>query len=148
PAKAAVVDPASGAILSGDRFNGIVLPGKGFPNSAGGRVPAASDPQFQGLFHDLPAGFSGTPKNVFEPRLGMAYSPDRKTVVRAGAGIFHNRVTLNDGTLMGGNAPIQFQVGASNGVADAPTGAQRRDFPLAMTMQDPEFKHPTSYQYS
>jgi hypothetical protein len=33
-------------------------------------------------------------------------------------------------------------------VADAPTGVQRKDFPLAMTMQDPVFKHPTSYQYS
>jgi hypothetical protein len=147
-ATAAVVDRGTGAIISGDRFDGIVLPGNGFPSSAVGRVAAASDPQFQRLFHDLPDGFSQTHKNVFEPRLGVAYSLNQKTVVRAGAGIFHNRVTLNDSTLLGGNAPIQFQVGASNGVADAPTGAQQRNFPLAMTMQDPVFKHPTSYQYS
>jgi hypothetical protein len=148
PARAAVVDPATGAIVSGDRFNGIVLPGSGFPSSAVGRVPAASDPQFQRLFHGLPDGFSQTHNAVFEPRLGIAYSPNQKTVVRAGGGIFLNRVTINDSTLLGGNAPIQFQVGASNGLADAPTGAQQRNFPLAMTMQDPVFKLPTSYQYS
>ena len=36
----------------------------------------------------------------------------------------------------------------TNGVADQPTGASRADFPLVMTAQDPEFDHPTAYNWS
>lgn len=31
---------------------------------------------------------------AFAPRAGLAYSPDRKTMIRAGAGLFHDRVPL------------------------------------------------------
>ncbi len=37
-------------------------------------------------------------------------------------GIFHNRVTLNDSTLLGGNPPFQPQVTIANGTADNPAG--------------------------
>jgi hypothetical protein len=39
-------------------------------------------------------------------------------------------------------------VGVTNGVVDQPAGATRADFPLVMTRQDPEFKHPTAYNWS
>ena len=78
----------------------------------------------------------------------MAWQINPKTVLRLGAGIYHTRITLNDSTLLGGNPPIQFKVGVTNGLADEPTGATRRDFPLVMTMQDPVFKHPTAYNWS
>jgi hypothetical protein len=71
-----------------------------------------------------------------------------KTVLRLGGGVFHTRITLNDSTLLGGNPPIQFKVGVTNGLADQPTGATRAEFPLIMTMQDLEFKHPTAYNWS
>lgn len=153
PAKAATIDPAGGFLINPafeSRFNGLVLPGNGWPDAAVGRVEAASDPRYQSLFHGLPRGFSTTHKNVFEPRVGLTYSfgESDNTVIRAGAGIFHNRVTLNDSTLLGGNAPIQFMTGVTNGLADAPAGATQMTFPLVVTMQDPEFKHPTSYQYN
>ena len=148
PSVAAVIDPRTGAILSGDRFNGIVLPGDGFPPEASGTVPAADDPQYQRLFHGLPRGFSETHYSVFQPRMGLAWQLNEKTVVRVGGGVFHTRITLNDSTLLGGNPPIQFKVGVTNGVADQPTGATRQDFPLVMTMQDEEFKHPTAYNWS
>jgi hypothetical protein len=148
PARAAVIDRSTGAILSGDRFNGIVLPGGGFPADARGIVPAADDPQFAGLFHNLPEGFSETHKTVFQPRLGLAWSVNPKTVLRIGAGVFHTRITLNDSTLLGGNPPIQFKVGVSNGSADRPGGTTAQNFPLVMTAQDPVFKHPTSYNWS
>ena len=153
PNKAATIDPVGGFLIAPtfeSRFNGLVLPGRAWPKAAIGRVEAASDPRFQNLFHGLPDGFSKTHKNVFEPRAGLAYSfgEANNTVVRAGAGIFHTRVTLNDSTLLGGNAPIQFMAGVTNGLADAPAGATMRTFPLVVTMQDPEFKHPTSYQYN
>lgn len=153
PSRAAVIDPVGGFLINPtfeSRFNGLVLPGNGWPEAAIGRVEAASDPRYQSLFHGLPRGFSKTHKNVFEPRAGLAVSFGEKnnTVLRLGAGIFHNRVTLNDSTLLGGNAPIQFMTGVTNGLADAPAGATQRTFPLVVTMQDPEFKHPTSYQYN
>lgn len=153
PIKAAAIDPVGGFLINPtfeSRFNGLVLPGNGWPDAAVGRVQAASEPQYQRLFHGLPRGFSKTHKNVFEPRVGLTYSFGEKynTVLRLGAGIFHNRVTLNDSTLLGGNAPIQFMTGVTNGLADAPAGATQMTFPLVVTMQDPEFKHPTSYQYN
>ncbi len=148
PAQAAIVDPKTGAITGGDRFNGVVLPANGFPADAKGVVPAADDPQYQRLFHGLPRGFSETHPFVFEPRFGMAWQINPKSVVRLGAGVFHTRLSLNDSTLLGGNPPIQFKVGVTNGLVDQPTGATRRDFPLLMTEQDPVFDHPTAYSWS
>jgi hypothetical protein len=146
--QAAVVDRSSGAVTGGDRFNGVVLPGNGFPADAKGVVPAADDPQYQRLFHGLPRGFSKTHPFVFEPRFGLAWQLNPKSVLRLGAGVFHTRITLNDSTLLGGNPPIQFKVGVTNGLVDQPTGATRRDFPLLMTEQDPVFDHPTAYSWS
>ncbi|HEY0323634.1 MAG TPA: carboxypeptidase regulatory-like domain-containing protein [Pyrinomonadaceae bacterium] len=153
PNKAAVIDPVGGFLVNPtfeSRFNGIVLPGNGWPEAAIGRVQASSDARYQSLFHGLPRGFSKTNKDVFEPRVGIAYSfgENNNTVLRLGAGIFHNRVTVNDSTLLGGNAPIQFMTGVTNGAADTPAGATQMTFPLVVTMQDLEFKLPTSYQYN
>jgi len=148
PAQAAVINRTNGAILGGDRFNGIVLPGTGFPAEAQGQIEAASNPEYQRLFRGLPRGFSQTHSTVFQPRFGMAYQLNPKTVLRLGAGLFHTRVTLNDSTLLGGNPPIQFKVGITDGLVDQPTGGTRQNFPLVMTMQDPIFKHPTAYNWS
>ena len=147
-AAAAIIDPKTGAVIGGDRLNGIVLPGSGFPSAAQGQIEAAGNPDYQRLFHGLPRGFSETHYATFEPRLGMAYQINPKTVVRLGGGIFHTRVQLNDSTLLGGNPPIQFKVGVSNGVVDQPTGTQQATFPFVMTMQDLQFKHPTAYDWS
>jgi hypothetical protein len=150
PSLAVRIDPRTGAILPGpgDRFNGVVLPGDGFPSEAEGQIEAAGNPEYDRLFRGVPRGFSETHSMVFQPRLGMAYRFNPKTVLRLGAGVFHTRITLNDSTLLGGNAPIQFKVGVTNGLVDQPTGATRAEFPLVMTMQDPVFKHPTAYNWT
>ncbi len=145
---AAVIDRRTGAVIGGDRLNGIVLPGNGFPSEAQGKIEAAGNADYQRLFHGLPLGFSETSYTTFEPRVGMAYQLNPRTVVRFGGGIFHTRVQLNDSTLLGGNPPIQFKVGVSNGVVDQPTGTQQATFPFVMTMQDLQFKHPTAYDWS
>ncbi len=144
----AVVNRQFGFIESGDPYNGIVLPGDGWPSEAIGRVTAASDPQFDRLFRGGPRGFSQTHKNVFAPRFGIAYSVDPKTAVRMGVGMFHNRAVLNDSTLHGGNPPIQTMVGVSNGSADAPAGTSGRQYPFMMTSQDPVFKHPIAWNWN
>ncbi len=51
---------------------------------------------------------------------------NEKTIVKASAGVFHNRVTLNDSLLLGGNPPFQPQVSVSNGSADNPAAPAAR----------------------
>ena len=149
PAQAAVINPSTGRLIGGSRYNGIVLPGDGFKDE-GNDLIVASDPRVQALFRGEPRGFSKTHYNVFEPRLGMSYSLDEKTILRASTGVFHNRVTLNDSTLLGGNPPFQPMVTLSNGSVDNPAGggAGGTDLPFGMQAQDVNFKHPTSYMWS
>jgi hypothetical protein len=111
----------------------------------------ASDPAVQALFIGEPRGFAKTHYNVFEPRIGMSYSVDPKTVVRASTGVFHNRVTLNDSLLLGGNPPFQPMVAVNNGSVDDPAGVGGgggTDLAFAMQAIDTEFKHPTAYMWS
>ena len=145
----AVINPSTGRLIGGDRYNGIVLPGGGFEGE-GNDLVVAQDPRVQALFQGVPRGFSKTHSNVFEPRVGVSYSLNEKTILRTSAGVFHNRVTLNDSTLLGGNPPFQPMVVVSNGSADNPAGggSGATDLPFAMQAQDVEFKHPTSYTWS
>ncbi len=55
PSKAPQV-AANGSLVpgTGDPYNGLTLPGSGFPGSAAGRVPAASDPAIKALFRGVP----------------------------------------------------------------------------------------------
>jgi hypothetical protein len=148
PANAAIINPATGRLVGGDRFNGIVLPADGFEGE-GNDLVVAQDPRVQALFRGEPRGFSETHSNAIEPRLGVAYSINDKTIVRGSGGIFHNRVTLNDSTLLGGNPPFQPMVTVANGSVDNPGGAgAATDLPFGIQGQDTVFKHPTSYMWS
>jgi hypothetical protein len=145
----AVINPATGRLIGGARYNGIVLPGSGFEGD-GNQLVVAQNPLVLALFRGEPRGFSKTHYNVFEPRAGVSYSLDDKTILRTSAGIFHNRVTLNDSTLLGGNPPFQPMVTVSNGSVDNPGGGGTggTDLPFGMQLQDVEFKHPTAYMWS
>jgi carboxypeptidase family protein len=147
-ANQAVMSPTTGRLVSGPRYNGVVLPGNGFIGD-GNSLDAAKDPRVQALFRGEPRGFSETHYNAFEPRLGVSYSVNQKTIARVSGGIFHNRVTLNDSTLLGGNPPFQPMVTVSNGSVDNPAGSGgAADLPFGMQGQDVVFKHPTSYMWS
>jgi Carboxypeptidase regulatory-like domain len=148
-AQEAIIDPSTGRLVGGSRYNGIVLAGDGFKGE-GNDLVVAQDPRVQALFRGEPRGFSKTHYNVFEPRLGMSYSLNQKTILRASTGVFHNRVTLNDSLLLGGNPPFQPMVVISNGSVDNPSGGGSggTDLPFAMQAIDIEFKHPTSYMWS
>ncbi len=148
PSKAAVIDSKDGFIVSGDRFNGIVLPGSGVPPAEGGRFPVLHSGEFTRLYHGLPEGFSETHKDVFQPRLGLAFALNPKTAIRAGVGAFANRTMINRDTALGGNAPFQPQQTVINGKADAPAGATQRVFPFNMTIQDLVFKIPVAWNWN
>ncbi|MGH9314750.1 MAG: carboxypeptidase regulatory-like domain-containing protein [Vicinamibacterales bacterium] len=149
PARAAIINPSTGRLTGGDRFNGIVLPGDGFEGE-GNDLVVAQDPRVQALFRGEPRGFSQMHYNVIEPRVGIAYSINDKTTVRASSGVFHNRVTLNDSTLLGGNPPSQPMVTVANGNVDSPGGGSggATDLPFGIQGQDEVFKHPTSYMWA
>lgn len=147
PARRAVVDPVGGYIVSGDQYNGIVLPGSGYPESARGRAYGASLPNVDRLFHNLPRGFVNSYRNAFAPRFGVAYRAIDKTVIRAGAGIFHHRQMHNQGSLFR-NPPNQVEISVQNGIIDRPGGSTQRDFPLSVKAIDLNAKIPTALSYS
>jgi hypothetical protein len=145
-AGAPVIDRAGGFIVSGDRFDGIVLPGSGPSPEALATFPQLAN--MQRLYHNLPNGFSETPKNGFQPRLGFAYGINERTTLRAGAGRFLNRVQINTTAAYGFNPPLSEMQTVINGVVSSPGGAAVRNFPLVMAMQSPDFTNPVSWAWN
>jgi Carboxypeptidase regulatory-like domain len=147
--KAAIINPSTGRLVGGDRYNGIVLPGDGFIGE-GKNLVVASDARVLALFRGEPRGFSQMHYNAIEPRFGVAYSLNPATILRASSGVFHNRVTLNDSTLLGGNPPFQPMVTVANGIVDNPAGGSTggTDLPFGIQGQDTVFKHPTAYMFA
>ena len=146
PSKAAVMDRTGGFIVSGDPYNGIVLPGDKPTEEGLKRFPNLS--QFGSLYHGLPDGLSETHYNVFQPRVGLAWAITPKTTFRTGLGSFANRIMINRDTALGSNAPFQLQQTVINGNVDAPAGATQRVFPFTMTIQDPVFKIPVAWNWN
>ena len=148
PANVAVVDRNLGYIVSGDPYNGIVLPGNGIPDSAKGRANAINLPNYQRLFHNLPGGFVDAHHNAFAPRLGIAYRLSSRTGIRAGAGVFHQRQMLQN---MFSNPPNLVNASTGYGKVDNPgssTAYGVATFPFAMSALDLGYKYPTAYSYS
>jgi len=136
--RAVQVDRSSGFVAGGgDPLNGMVVPGD--PGSGG---------EFDRLRHGLSAGLAQTHRNMFQPRLGLAYAVNPKTAFRTGLGLFYNRPMINRDTALGGNAPYQLQQVVVNGSIDAPGGATRRDFPLVVTSQDTVFNMPLAWNWN
>jgi len=145
-ATAPVIDRAGGFIVSGDRFDGIVLPGNAPTAEALATFPQLAG--LQRLYHGVSNGFSETPRDGFQPRLGFAYSINERTTLRAGAGRFLNRVQINTTAAYGFNPPLSEMQTVINGVVSSPGGAAVRNFPLVMAMQSPDFTNPVSWAWN
>jgi len=145
--RAAVVDRATGNLISGDRYNGVVIPGSSFPDAGKGRVPAIDSGEFNRL---LDGGSPYPAPNQFDivPRLGLAYSATQKDVVRMGFGGFISRPGVYDSVFLGGNPPWQPMVSVSNGVADNPGGGARTAFPQFFMTIDPVYRIPRGYNWN
>src|SRR5438876_8426704 len=138
PSKAVTVDRTTGLILGTidknglvtgtgsikDLYNGMVIPGSGFPASAKGRVPEADPNQFDfsRLFRGVPDHYSDTQYGNIQPRLGLAYRLNDKSVIRAGTGRFTTRLGVSDSIFLGGNPPFQPNASVALGSADNPGG--------------------------
>jgi hypothetical protein len=143
PANRAIVDRRTGAIVSGDPYNGIVLPGDSFGEGA-----VAAGQGFERLFHGLPRGFTSAQSNAIAPRFGMAYRMTERTVVRLGAGVFYNRQHHPSGSLFR-NAPNQPVINIATGSVDNPGGGSRQQFPQALGAIDPaRMRYPRAFSYS
>ncbi len=150
PATAVHVDPATGRPIagSGNPYDGLVIPGSGFTSAAQGRV-AADNGQFNGLFHNLPKEYAQThPFQGLQPRLGIAYAFNEKTVVRGGIGRFLTRLGISDSVFLGGNPPFQPSASVSYGSVDHPGGGSQNTFPLPVTTEDPVFYNPEAWTWN
>ena len=107
PALAVTVDPATGNIVGSptidQRYNGMVIPGNGFPASAHGRVPEADSGLYNDLFRHVPSYYSDIQWGDIQPRVGIAYQLNNKTVVRTGGGRYFTRLGVSDSIFLGGN---------------------------------------------
>ena len=148
PATAPVIDRSltGGFVVSGDRFNGVTLPGDEPTDDALAEFPQLAG--LQRLYHGVPNGFAETAKDGFQPRLGMAYALNELTTFRAGVGRFLNRVQINTTAAYGFNAPLSEMQTVINGSVDAPGGASTRNFPLVGASQSPDFTNPTSWAWN
>jgi hypothetical protein len=152
PANAVTVDPKSGLITGtptvAQLYNGMVIPGSGFPASATGRVAAASTGLYNGLFRNIPNRYSDIQWGDVQPRLGVAYQLNSKTVLRAGGGRFFTRLGVSDSIFLGGNPPFQPNASVSFGSADNPGGSGTNNVPLVVTTQSKAFKNPEAWAWN
>jgi Carboxypeptidase regulatory-like domain len=149
PAKAVKVDAKGNPIPgSGDPYDGMVIPGDGWPDAAKGRVAIASDRSYDRLFHGLGKSYSDIHYRDFQPRLGLAYMLNNKTVLRAGGGSFVDRLGVSDSVHLGGNAPLQGAASFALGNVDNPAGSSGLGYPIFATSQDRKFENPLAYTWS
>ncbi|MFB3827230.1 MAG: carboxypeptidase regulatory-like domain-containing protein [Bryobacteraceae bacterium] len=148
PAKAVVQDPRTGYILRGERYNGIVIPGNGWPEAARGRVSIADTKEFDYLFSGGSKSWGEQQKLDFQPRIGIAYSFGAQTALRAGFGRFMARPSMSANILLGGNPPFQPMASIATGQADNPGGGQASNFPFYFMTTEPVFKIPNAYNWN
>ena len=146
------IDPKTGLVIGtgADTYNGMVIPGSGFPSSAQGRVPEADPAQFDfsRLFRGVPDHYSDTQWGEIQPRLGIAYQWNKKTVFRVGVGRYTTRLGVSDSIFLGGNPPFQPNASITNGLADNPGAGGGANVPLVVTTQSKAFKPPESWAWN
>jgi hypothetical protein len=149
PATAPQVNRQTGIVTGSNLYDGLVIPGSGFPSSAVGRVAAATSGAYNNLFQGLSPGYIATHWGDIQPRLGIAWSFAPKTVFRAGAGSFVDRSGTSDTALVGGNPPFQPSVGITGGSVDNPGGTgSNLNHPLVVTSLDHHLPDPTAYAWN
>ena len=149
PAAAPTVDPTTGTESGGNPYDGVVIPGSGFPSAAKGHVPAAVlSGQYNGLFHGYSKAYSPTVWTNIQPRLGVTWQIGPSTVMRVGGGRFVQRLGINDTVQLGGNPPFQAAQSVTNGNVDNPGGVGTSQYPLQLSSQTYNFPSPEAWAYT
>ena len=148
PQKRVVMDPKTGYVLSGQDFNGMVIPGSGWPDAAKGRVVIADSGQYNALFRGYPSGYVDNHSD-FQPRIGVAYQLGRGQVIRAGGGRFIMRPYVSDSIFLGGQAPYQPLAQVTNGGVDNPGGSGGAlRYPYQAFTQDRKYPNTEAYNWN
>jgi hypothetical protein len=143
------VSPATGFLTGGDAYNGVVIPGSGFPSAAKGHVPdAVLNGGYQRLFRGYNPNYSPTVYSNIQPRLGFAYQAEPGTVIRAGVGRYIQRLGISDAVHVGGNAPFQPASTVSTGIVDNPGGIGVNQLPLAFTSHAYNYPSPEAWAWN
>ncbi|MBS1813391.1 MAG: carboxypeptidase regulatory-like domain-containing protein [Acidobacteria bacterium] len=148
PANAVTVDPNTDIVTGGDRYNGVVIPGSGFPSSAQGHVDPAILSSFNGLFRGYSKFYSPIVKSNIQPRFGLTYQVYPTTVLRIGGGRYFQRLGITDNVFTGGNAPFQPSSTVTNGNVNTPGGVGTNDFPFNYSSQAYNYPSPEAYQWN
>jgi len=120
---AVTVSPTTGLVQlgTGNRYNGMVIPGSTWPgNALGHGITEAGVTTYNGLFHGYP-DYYGNIYTQIQPRAGLAYQLNDKTVLRSGGGRFVNKNFQWDNIFPGANSPFQPFVTVNNVSVDNPT---------------------------
>ncbi len=141
------VNPSTGNPIAGtgDPLDGTVLWGNGFTSDAKNHVAAAASGQYDSLFHNLPRGYTNVQKFLFQPRVGVAYSLNDKTVLRTGFGRYTNRQGVSDFVFAGGIPPLQQVASVSSGTADNPGAGSNGAYPQLSGEIDRNAPQPEAY---
>lgn len=125
PTHAATVNNAGIITSNPYPYNGVVLPGSGFPAQAKGRVSVVNDPAVNALFHNLPLGLVNTYWNTPALRLGFAYdlTGQQTTVLHGGFGLSYERIEGNYYYGSVSQLPFTTVANVSNGGVDTLTTA-------------------------
>ena len=151
PATAVKVNPSTGNPIpgTGNPYDGVYLLGNGWPSSAAGHVPIEASGAFNNLFDGLPRSYSKTHFTGFQPRVGLAYAFDNKTVLRAGVGRYLARQGVTDGVFVGGNPPLQSVASVASGNANNPGGSGTTgSYPLTTGTIDQNSPYPESWTWN
>ena len=128
PAQAPTVD-SNGHIVpgSGNLLNGIGIAGQ----------------------NGIPRGLVDNHWALFEPRFGLAWRPfDSETVIRAGYGIYYERVQGNDIYNVGPNPPFSSTATVFNTTLSNPGGVPGAIIPPSLTVYDPAYPTAQVMQYN
>ncbi|WP_446744495.1 carboxypeptidase regulatory-like domain-containing protein [Silvibacterium acidisoli] len=149
PGDAPVVDPVTGTETGGLQYDGMVIPGKAFPNSAQGHLnPVVLTGAYNYLFHNTSKSYSPTVWSNIQPRIGITDQLTPTTVVRLGGGRFVQRLGVNDSIQLGGNAPFQQAESVTNGNVDNPGGTTVATYPAQVSSQAYDYPSPEAWSWS
>jgi hypothetical protein len=149
PSTAPTVNPTTGFVTGANLFDGVVIPGSGFPSSAKGHVPdnILNNSYYQSL-HGFDRGYNPTVWTNIQPRFGLTYSLDPQTVIRIGAGRYFDRLGVSDSVHLGGNPPFQPSATVSYGSVDNPGGVGTNNYPINMTSYAYHFPSPEAWTWT
>ncbi len=149
PATAVTVNSSGNVVAgSGNIYDGLVRVSNGINADQAYLVPNATNSAVLAVPSGAPRGMYPS-QSTWAPRVGIAYAFDEKTILRAGAGLFYDRIQGNPTMYTLNNPPyvgsVQFQSGNLSNIAggasvNAPWGT--------LQTMDPNLKIPYSEQVS